>query len=75
MGGSVPLRFSWLTRRRRSMAASGVLIAACTIGTSARGRRNKVRRMAIQRTRVRRSYIAADTSARVDVVLRASTER
>ena len=75
MGGSVPLRFSWLTRRRRSTAASGVLIAAWMTGTSARGRRNKVRRMAIQRTRVRRWYIAADTSARVDAVLRASTER
>jgi hypothetical protein len=75
MGGSVPLCSSWLTRRRRSMAASGALIAACTTGTSARGSRNKVRRMAIQRTRVRRWYIAADTSARVDVVLRASTDR
>jgi hypothetical protein len=31
--------------------------------------------MAIQRTRVRRPYIAADTSARVDAALRASTER
>ena len=71
----LPLRFNWLIRRRRSTAASGVLIAACTIGTSVRGRRNKVRRMAIQRTRLRRSYIAADTSARLDVVLRASIER
>jgi sulfur relay (sulfurtransferase) complex TusBCD TusD component (DsrE family) len=75
MGGSLPLRFSWLMRRRPSMAASGVLTAACTTGMSARGNRNRVRRMAIQRTRLRRSYIAADTSARVDPVLRASTER
>jgi hypothetical protein len=71
----VPLRSSWLISRLRNIAARGVLTAACTIGTSARAKRNKVRRIAIHRTRLRRSYIAADTSARLDAVLRASIER
>ena len=75
MAGSLPLRSSRLTSRRRSTAASGVLIAAWTVGTSSYGNTNRVRRMAIQRTRLRRSYIAADTSATVDPPLRARTDR
>ena len=39
------------------------------------GQEDKVRRMAIQCNRVRSSYIVAATSARVDAVPRASTER
>jgi hypothetical protein len=75
MAGSVPLRRSRPISRRRSVAASGVLIAACTTGTSERVKTNKVRRIAIQRTRLRRSYIASATSVSVDVALRASTDR
>jgi hypothetical protein len=73
--GSVPLRSRRLIRRRRSAAATGVLIAACTVGMSSRPKTKRVRRIAIHRTRLRRSYIASATSASVDVALRASTER
>ena len=49
--------------------------AAWIIGMSSREKTNSVRRIAIQRIRSRRSYMAAATSASVLVALRASTER
>jgi hypothetical protein len=75
MWGSLPLRRSWLIRRRRSTVARGVLTAACTVGMSSREKTNRVRRIAIHRTRLRRSYRASATSASVDTALRASTDR
>jgi hypothetical protein len=69
------LRCSWRIRRRRSIAASGVLTAGCTVGMSSREKTNSVRRIAIHRTRLRRSYIASATSASVDTALRASTDK
>jgi hypothetical protein len=74
-GGRVPLRSNLATSCRRSAAARGVLTAVWTIGTSSLGNRNSVRRIAIQRTKDRRPYIASATSPRVVPALRASTER
>lgn len=60
IGGSVALRSSRPTSCRRSIAATGVLTAACTVGMSARAKRKSVRRTAIHRTRFRRTYMASD---------------
>lgn len=75
MVGSLPFRCSRLINRRRSIAASGLLTAACTVAMSSDGKMNSVRRIAIHRTRLRRSYIASATSASVDARLRASTDK
>ncbi len=71
----MPLRSSWLIRRVRSIPANGVLTAAWIIGMSSRGNTNSVRRIAIHRTKLRRSYMAWETPASVDAALRASTDR
>jgi hypothetical protein len=57
------------------VAASDVLTADWIIGMSSRAKTNRVRRIAIQRTSLRRSYIAAETSGRAMEWPRARTER